>query len=86
MIRYRFYPTLLNVFSRYLHGGNLSEQQLLDTINRVPTPTTKAQQRGISFEETLIKGTDEDRFEADILQKVRKLLPRPIVETLVLRV
>lgn len=81
MIRYRFYPTLLNVFSRYLHGGNLTEQQLLDTINRVPTPTTEAQQRGVSFEETLIKGTDEARFDADILQKVKKLLPRPIVET-----
>ncbi|MEZ0606986.1 hypothetical protein ACAW74_00660 [Fibrella sp. WM1] len=81
MIKYRFYPTLLNVFSRYLHGGNLTEQQLLDTINRVPTPTTEAQQRGISFEETLLKGIDEDRFDSAILQKVRKLLPRPIVET-----
>lgn len=81
MIKYRFYPTLLNVFSRYLHGGNLTEQQLLDTINRVPAPATEAQQRGVAFEETLVKGTDEDRFDADILAKVRKLLPRPIVDT-----
>jgi hypothetical protein len=81
MIRYRFYPTLLNTFSWYLRGGNLTEQQVLDAINRVPTPTTEAQQRGISFEETLIKGTDEDRFDFAILQKARKLLPRPIVET-----
>ncbi len=78
---YRFYPTLLNVFSRFLNGGNLTEQQVLDAINRVPSPTTQAQQRGISFEETLIKGTGEDQFDAEILRKMRKLLPRPIVET-----
>ena len=81
MIKYRFYPTLLNTFSRFLNGGNLTEQQLLDAINRVPSPTTAAQQRGISFEETLIKGTGEEQFDAAILQKMRKLLPRPIVET-----
>ncbi len=80
-IKYRFYPTLLNTFSRYLHGGGLSEQQLLDTINRVPGPTTAAQQRGISFEETLLKGIEEERFEAGILQKMRRLLPNPILDT-----
>ncbi|NID11122.1 hypothetical protein [Fibrivirga algicola] len=78
---YRFYPTLLNTFSRFLNGGNLTEQQVLDAINRVPSPTTQAQQRGISFEETLIKGTGEEQFDASILQKMRKLLPRPIVDT-----
>ena len=79
--QYRFYPTLLNTFSRFLNGGNLTEQQLLDAINRVPSPTTQAQQRGTSFEETLIKGTGEEQFDATILQKMRKLLPRPIVDT-----
>lgn len=81
MVRYRFYPTLLNVFSRYLRGGGLTLQELLDTINRVPSPTTAAQERGISFEAAVIKGEDEERFDPVILQKVRKLLPRPIVET-----
>nr|WP_262923870.1 hypothetical protein [Spirosoma liriopis] len=81
VIQYRFYPSLLNVFSRYLHGGNLSVQALIDSINRVPTPTTAAQERGVSFEEAVIKGTDEDRFDAEIVKKVRKLLPRPIVDT-----
>lgn len=81
MINYRFYPSLLNTFARYLRGGNLSVQELLDSINRVPGPTTAAQQRGISFEDAAIKGVGEDRFDAAILQKVRKLLPRPIVET-----
>ena len=81
MISYRFYPSLLNVFSRYIRGGNLSAQELIDSINRVPTPSTAAQERGISFEEAIVKGTDEDRFNVQIIQKVRKLLPRPIVDT-----
>jgi hypothetical protein len=81
MVNYRFYPSLLNTFSRYLTGGNLSMQQLVDSINRVPTPTTAAQERGTSFEEAVIKGTDEERFNPEILKKVRKLLPRPIVDT-----
>lgn len=81
MISYRFYPSLLNVFSRYVNGGNLSAQELIDSINRVPTPTTAAQERGISFEEAIVKGTDEARFDPEIVKKVRKLLPRPIVDT-----
>ncbi|WP_338870603.1 hypothetical protein WBJ53_23195 [Spirosoma sp. SC4-14] len=80
-INYRFYPSLLNVFSRYMNGGNLSVQALIDSINRVPTPTTTAQERGISFEEAVVKGTDEERFDEELLRKVRKLLPRPIVDT-----
>ncbi len=80
-IQYRFYPSLLNTFSRYMQGGNLSVQQLIDSINRVPTPTTAAQERGTSFEEAVVKGTDEERFNPDIIKRVRKLLPRPIVDT-----
>ena len=80
-INYRFYPSLLNIFSRYLQGGNLPVQALIDSINRVPTPTTVAQERGTSFEEAIVKGTDEDRFDPEIVKKVRKLLPRPIVDT-----
>lgn len=80
-IQYRFYPSLLNTFSRYMQGGNLSVQQLIDSINRVPTPTTAAQERGTSFEEAVVKGTDEERFSPDIIKRVRKLLPRPIVDT-----
>lgn len=81
MINYRFYPSLLNVFSRYIRGGNLSAQELIDSINRVPTPTTAAQERGTSFEEAIVKGTDEARFDPEIIKRVRKLLPRPIVDT-----
>ncbi|GAB3951641.1 hypothetical protein GCM10028805_32180 [Spirosoma harenae] len=80
-ISYRFYPSLLNVFSHYIHGGHLSAQELIDSINRVPTPTTAAQERGISFEEAVVKGTAEERFDPELIRKVRKLLPRPIVDT-----
>lgn len=80
-VGYRFYPSLLNTFSRYLNGGHLNAQQLIDSINRVPTPTTAAQERGTSFEEAIVKGTDEDRFNPEIIRRVRKLLPRPIVDT-----
>ena len=80
-VHYRFYPTLLNTFARYVRGGNLSVQELLDTINRVPGPPTAAQQRGVSFEDAVVKGEGEDQFDAEVLKKVRKLLPRPIVET-----
>ncbi|WP_077923797.1 hypothetical protein [Spirosoma sp. 209] len=80
-VHYRFYPSLLNVFSRYVRGGNLSAQALIDSINRVPTPTTDAQERGTSFEEAIIKGTNEERFDPEIVRRVRKLLPRPIVDT-----
>ncbi len=80
-INYRFYPSLLNTFSRYARGGNLSAQELIDSINRVPTPTTAAQERGVSFEDAIVKGTDEARFDPQVIAKVRKLLPRPIVGT-----
>ncbi|RYF51071.1 MAG: hypothetical protein EOO39_43610, partial [Cytophagaceae bacterium] len=81
MINYRFYPSLLNTFARYVRGGNLSAQELIDSINRVPTPTTAAQARGVSFEDAVIKGTHEDQFDPEVIKKVRKLLPRPIVDT-----
>ena len=81
MISYRFYPSLLSTFSRYINGGQLDAQQLIDSINRVPAPTTAAQERGTSFEEAIVKGTDEEQFDPDIIKRVRKLLPRPIVDT-----
>ncbi|HEV7347464.1 hypothetical protein [Telluribacter sp.] len=80
MIRYRFYPTLLNTFARY-QRGYLPEQELLDRINRVPIPQTEAQARGVSFEEAVIKGTDEEYFNEEVLRKARALLPRPMVAT-----
>ncbi|MFT4031861.1 MAG: hypothetical protein QM669_05545 [Siphonobacter sp.] len=82
MIKYRLYPTLLQAFSWYHHefkssSGELyvSEQELLDRINRVPKPPTAPQQKGINFETALVTGKGEDAFPADIIHTMRKKLP-----------
>lgn len=77
---YRLYPTLLNHFERY-KNGYLTDQELLDRINRVPIPQTIAQAKGASFEEAVIKGLHEDEFDYRILSGVRAMLPRPMVKT-----
>ncbi|WP_428654291.1 hypothetical protein [Runella sp.] len=79
-IAYRFYPSLLNTYSRFLQG-KLSEQDLLDRINRVKIPSTEAQLRGVSFEDAVLKGIGEDQFDLQILQTVRQRLPKPIIKT-----
>jgi hypothetical protein len=79
-ITYNLYPTLLNLFDRY-QKGYLDKQELLNRINRVPVPQTEAQAKGCSFEDAVIKGVNEDAFDSDILDKVRALLPRPMVKT-----
>lgn len=80
MIRYRLYPTLLNAFARFC-SGKITEKDLLNAINRVKLPATPEQLKGISFENAVIKGEDEDNFPAHIISQVRSLLPRPMVAT-----
>lgn len=79
-VRYKLYPSLLGCFDRF-ERGYISEQDLLDRINRVPVPQTEAQFRGVSFEEAVIKGIGEESFAPDILSKVRSYLPRPMLKT-----
>ena len=79
-IEYRFYPSLLNTYSRFLQG-KISKQELIDRINRVPIPQTEAQLRGVSFEDAVLKGIGEDQFDTNILAEVRQRLPKPIVQT-----
>lgn len=79
-VRYKVYPTLLNLFSRY-QAGKISGQELVDRINRVPVPQTEAQSRGVAFEEAVVKGINEEYFDPKILEGVRALLPRPMVAT-----
>ncbi|WP_031528987.1 hypothetical protein [Dyadobacter crusticola] len=79
-INYKLYPSILNCFDRF-EKGHLTEQELIDRINRIPVPQTEAQQRGVSFEEAVIKGTDEEMFDPEVLDKVRALLPRPMLRT-----
>ncbi|TLV00147.1 hypothetical protein [Dyadobacter luticola] len=79
-VKYKLYPTLLNVFDRF-EKGYIDENELLNRVNRVPVPQTEAQKRGASFEEAVIKGMDEDLYDYQILEKVRALLPRPMLKT-----
>jgi hypothetical protein len=83
MVRYRIYPTLLQAFSQYQHGITNAKGQVLvgfdeiiDRINRVPAPTTQAQQRGIDFESALITGRGEEHFPAHIVEEMRTRLPK----------
>jgi hypothetical protein len=80
LVNYRFYPSLLNLFDRH-QKGYLAHNELIDRINRVPVPQTLAQAKGASFEEAVIKGTNEEEFDPEILRKVRILLPRPMMKT-----
>lgn len=79
-VKFRFYPSLTNTYARFI-DGKVSKEFLLDRINRVPIKTTASQQKGISFEMAVIKGLEEEAFDAGILQKVRALLPRPMVKS-----
>jgi hypothetical protein len=79
---FKIYPTLLNSYIYFADeiknskGGLMIDyQELMDRINRVPKPTTEAQQRGISFEEALVTGKGEDQFPAHILEEARLKLP-----------
>ena len=78
--KYRLYPTLLNLFDRY-QKGYVTDNELIDRINRLPVPQTEAQAKGSSFEEAVIKGTNEELYNPEILSKVRSLLPRPMLKT-----
>ncbi|MCE7068405.1 hypothetical protein [Dyadobacter sp. CY326] len=79
-VKYRLYPTLLNRFDRY-EKGYINENDLINSINRVPVPQTEAQRKGVSFEDAVIKGIDEEEFDPEILSRVRALLPRPMLKT-----
>jgi hypothetical protein len=79
-VNFRLYPTLLNLFDRF-QKGYVSDNELIDRINRVPVPQSLAQARGVSFEEAVIKGTNEEAFDSEILRKTRLLLPRPMLKT-----
>ncbi|KAA0990395.1 hypothetical protein [Dyadobacter aurulentus] len=79
-VSYKFYPSLLNCYDRF-EKGFLSEQELINRVNRVPMPQTEAQRKGVIFEDAVIKGIDEEMFDPQILAQVRALLPRPMLRT-----
>ena len=79
-VKYKLYPTLLNRFDRF-EKGYIDSNELINSINRVPVPQTAAQRKGVSFEDAVIKGIDEEEFNPEILARVRSLLPRPMLKT-----
>lgn len=79
---YRLYPTLLNSFSLYVQqtrdsAGKIivDEIEMIERINRVKKPTTKAQQKGMDFERAVILGEDEELFAEGIIDQARALIP-----------
>ncbi|MFD3394167.1 hypothetical protein U0R10_06010 [Aquirufa sp. OSTEICH-129V] len=79
---FRLYPTLLNSFSLYLnqtrdaHGKIIVDEiEMIERINRVKKPTTKAQQKGVDFERAVTLGENEDLFAEGIIDKARNLIP-----------
>ncbi|MFN8353521.1 MAG: hypothetical protein U0Y10_03670 [Spirosomataceae bacterium] len=80
--KYRIYPTLVNTFSLYLHESKNAEgvpyvsfEEMIDRINRVYKPPTEAQQRGVNFEDALLKGEGEELFPSAIIARMRAALP-----------
>jgi hypothetical protein len=79
---YRLYPTLLNSFSLFLNqtrdaNGKIivDEIEMIERINRVKKPTTKAQQKGVDFERAVTLGENEELFAEGIIDKARNLIP-----------
>lgn len=79
---YRLYPTLLNSFSLHLNqtrdaNGKIivDEIEMIERINRVKKPTTKAQQKGVDFERAVTLGENEELFAEGIIDKARTLIP-----------
>jgi hypothetical protein len=79
---YRLYPTLLNSFSLYLNqtrdaNGKIivDEIEMIERINRVKKPATKAQQKGVDFERAVTLGENEELFAEGIIDKARNLIP-----------
>lgn len=79
-IKYRVYPSLLNSYDRFLLG-KMGADELIDRVNRIPVVQSEAQVRGVSFENAVVKGVQEELYDPEILQKVRALLPRPMIKT-----
>lgn len=79
MVKYQFYPTLLNEFQRFLNNPTDEQKiQLLKRINRIPEtdPNVLAKfQKGVSFEEAVLKDKPHS-FSEVIVQEARNWLPK----------
>jgi hypothetical protein len=77
MVKYRIYPSLLDEFARFING-KISRENLLNRINRIrdfDEDTFQRMQRGIRFENAVLKGARHD-FKPQSIDAVRSLLPK----------
>jgi hypothetical protein len=80
---YKIYPTLLNQFYLFKTEAKkadgsimVAKTDLMASINREPRPQTESQTKGVNFENAVVTGKGEDDFAADIIEKVRGMLPK----------
>lgn len=79
MLRYQFYPTLLNEYHRY--AANPTKEafdELLGRINRVPITDPELLKKfgkGISFEDAVLKNKKHS-FDSKLVNEAKKMLPK----------
>lgn len=78
-IKYKFYPTLLNEFSKYQKSKSAeSKQKLLNRINRVidfDVATLARFKKGVSFEDEVLKSKPKET-DKEAIKETRLLLPK----------
>lgn len=78
MLRYQFYPTLLNEYHRYLtHPSKDAFDKLINRINRVPITDPELLKKfgkGISFEAAVLKEKPH-HFKPELISGAREMLP-----------
>jgi hypothetical protein len=79
MLRYQFYPTLLNEYHRYLANPSKDAfDKLLNRINRVPITDPELLKKfgkGISFESAVLKDKPH-RFAHELVKGAKEMLPK----------
>jgi hypothetical protein len=79
MVRYQFYPTLLNEYHRYNNNPTPEGfKQLMNRINRVPdfdADLLAKFKKGISFEDAVLKNKSHN-FSINLVEKAKELLPK----------
>lgn len=77
--KYQVYPSLLNAFHQFLVDGYVDFPTLIDRINRVQTPTTEKQQRGLEFEDVIMKACQgvvfDHGFSPSLVTEICRELP-----------
>lgn len=79
MLRYQFYPTLLNEYHRYATNPSQDTfDKLLNRINRVPITDPELLRKfgkGISFEDAVLKDKPH-KFKTELVNEAKSMLPK----------